>query len=131
MRILCLLLLLASPLSSLAQDSPRQLKVKIEADAPNHQALVEKLNLEGASHRLKFALTDFDYRVVLTTTRASAKPGRGQMRQDVASGTVFDSRGKMLFEFQQGGTWADPGGTAAAAKEIVRNFVKLGIGGTK
>jgi hypothetical protein len=74
-----LLLLLAGPVASLAQDSPKPLKVKVEGEAPNHQALVQRLNLDGASHRLKFALSDldFEYRVVLATSQESAKPGRG------------------------------------------------------
>jgi hypothetical protein len=133
MRILCLLLLLASPVASLAQDSSKPMKVKIEGDAPNHLALVEKLNLEGAGHHLKFALSDldFDYRVVLITSHPAEKSARAGVKQDVANGTVYDSKGKMLFEFQQDGTWADPGGAASAAKEIVKEFVKLGIGGAK
>lgn len=133
MRIICLLLLLAAPIASLAQDSSKPLKLKIEADAPNHQAVIEKLNLEGASHRMKFALSDldFDYRVVLITSHPSEKSARAGMKRDMANGTVFDSKGKMLFEFQQDGTWADPGGAAAAAKEIVKQFVKLGIGGAR
>ena len=107
--------------------------MKIEGEAPNHQALIAKLNVEGASHDLKFALSNlnFDYRVILTTSQAAANPARGGGKQDVASATVFDSKGRQLFKFEQGGTWRDVGAAGAGAKQIVKEFVKQGIAGAK
>jgi hypothetical protein len=133
MRSLCFLVLLAIPFASLGQDSSKPLQMKIEGEAPNHQAFIVKLNAEGASHDLKFALADlgFDYRVVLTTNQTAVDPARGGGKQDVASATVFDSKGRQLFKFEQNGTWRDAGAAAAGAKQIVKEFVKQGIAGAR
>src|SRR5947209_19204013 len=94
--------------------------------------LIEKLNVHGQEHKLKFELVDqdFSYRIVYSTdqeTALSNRWGRGGCTYNTssASASVYDGKGTELFQFKRRLRATGSGSTNAVAKEIIKRMLKL------
>jgi hypothetical protein len=107
--------------------NPRTIKVMIEATELDRKTLLEKLNIHGADHKLKFVLSekDFDYRIVFGTGQRGYQTVYGEMNSSGSSVQVFGPKGTELFAFNRAGRMTDTGATNAAAKEIIKRLRKL------
>lgn len=103
------------------------IKVKIEATELDRRTLLEKLNTNGASHKLSFILSedDFNYRIVFGTEQGGYQTVYGEMNSSGSTVQVFDSKGTQLFAFNRVGRLTDSGATNAAAKEVIKRLQKL------
>ena len=123
-----------------AVSSPACAQTNAKTQNPNPQAsritiegteldkiLLEKLNVHGADHKLRFVLAekDFDYRIVFSTGQRGYQTGYGEMNSSGSGVQVFDSKGTELFAFNRAGRATDSGATNAAAKEIIKRLRKL------
>jgi hypothetical protein len=107
--------------------NPQPRRITIEATELDKKMLLEKLNVHGADHKLRFVLAekDFDYRIVFSTGQRGYQTGYGEMNSSGSSVQVFDSKGTELFAFNRAGRATDSGATNAAAKEIIKRLRKL------
>ena len=107
--------------------NPQPSKITIEATELDKKMLLEKLNVHGADHKLRFVLAekDFDYRIVFSTGQRGYQTGYGEMNSSGSSVQVYDSKGTELFAFNRAGRATDSGATNAAAKEIIKRLRKL------
>jgi hypothetical protein len=107
--------------------NPQPSRITIEATELDKKILLEKLNVHGADHKLKFVLAekDFDYRIVFSTGQRGYQTGYGEMNSSGSSVQVYDSKGTELFAFNRAGRATDSGATNAAAKEIIKRLRKL------
>ena len=103
------------------------MKVMIEATELDRKTLLEKLNIHGADHKLKFVLSekDFDYRIVFGTGQRGYQTVYDEMNSRGSSVQVFGPKGTELFAFNRAGRMTDTGATNAAAKEIIKRLRKL------
>jgi hypothetical protein len=129
MKVVCCMLFAALvPLSFAQSKLPvSDLKVWIEATELDRRILLERLNANGASHHLKFALTEqgFDYRIVFGTGQKPVGTMYGDVNASAGSAAVYDGQGKEMFEFKREGRLTDSGATNAISKEIIKRFLKL------
>jgi hypothetical protein len=129
MKGISLLIVIALVPTSFAQSRRpvSELKLKIEATELDRRALLQRLNADGSSHHLKFALTEqgFDYRIVFGTGQKPVGTTYGDINASAGSTAVYDAEGKEMFEFRREGRWTDSGATNAIAKEIIKRLVKL------
>jgi hypothetical protein len=129
MKVLGLLLLIALAPRGFAQSKTpvSDLKIKIEATELDRKILLERLNANGTSHHLKFALTeqDFDYRIVFGTGQKPVGTAYGDVNASAGSTAVYDAQGKEMFEFRREGRRTDSGATNAISKEIIKRLLKL------
>ena len=107
--------------------NPQPSRITIEATELDKKILLEKLNVHGADHKLRFVLAekDFDYRIVFSTGQRGYQTGYGEMNSSGSSVQVYDSKGTELFAFNRAGRATDSGATNAAAKEIIKRLRKL------
>jgi hypothetical protein len=107
--------------------NPQPSKITIEATELDKKMLLEKLNVHGADHKLRFVLAekDFDYRIVFSTGQRGYQTGYGEMNSSGSSVQVYDSKGTELFAYNRAGRATDSGATNAAAKEIIKRLRKL------
>ncbi len=132
-QIKFMLLALAFTLPSLAQStsSPAPIKVLLEANEWNRKQLLEKLNENGAKHRIKFisAEKDYDYKIQFTTGKtqeAMVVQGTGGTADyDTGFATVYDSHDAELFQIKREGMWSERGATNKIAKEIIKRISRL------
>lgn len=129
MKVLPWLLIIAlAPLGfAQSKSSVSVLNVKIEATELDCKMLLERLNANGTSHHLKFALAeqDFDYRIVFGTGQKPVGTTYGDINASAGSTAVYDAQGKEMFEFRREGRWTDSGATNAISKEIIKRLLKL------
>ena len=136
MKSMALALLLFAAVSSPAcaqtnaktqNPNPQPSKITIEATELDKKMLLEKLNVHGADHKLRFVLADkdFDYRIVFSTGQRGYQTGYGEMNSSGSSVQVYDSKGTELFAFNRAGRATDSGATNAAAKEIIKRLRKV------
>jgi hypothetical protein len=112
---------------AVAKVPPKVLKVKIEGTELDRAMLLQKLNRNGADHRMKFELVeaDYDYRIVFATGQGTTQTTYGEMNTSGASADVFDSNGTELFSFERKGRWTDKGATDEVAYEIIKRIRQL------
>ena len=109
------------------------IRMKIEATELDRRMLIEKLNVHGQEHKLKFELVDqdFSYRIVFSTDQETAignrwgRGGGGTYNTSSASASVYDGKGTELFQFKRKLRATDSGSTNAVAKEIIKRMLKL------
>jgi hypothetical protein len=130
MRVLSFLsLLLALGSSCYAQSQPvsKPIRTKIEGTELDRRMLLEKLNSHGEDHHMRFesAESDFDYRIIFSTSQGTTGTNWGEMNSSLASADVFDQKGLELFKFDRKGRGSDEVATNAVAKEIIKRILKL------
>lgn len=130
MRILFvwfLLLCAATLCLAQAKPAPEIVKVKIEATELDRLMLLDKLNVHGNDHQMKFVSDDHDYtyRIAFGTGQGTVNTTYGQMNSSEATATVYDSAGTVLFDFKRAGRGTDKKATDSVAKEIIKRIITL------
>jgi len=122
-----------SPAPAASIPPTQTISVKIEASEADGLLLRQKLIQQGLEHKLKFEADEegFAYRIgfALEVAEGSWLPKvRWSTRPKTYSITkveVYDSIGVKLFEFRKSMSRTDEGAANAAAKEIVKRFVRM------
>ena len=145
MKKLFLGFLLAMCAGALAQDSRpnaaslETVKVKIDSTEFDRRMLLDKLNVNGREHNLKFELAEqeYEYRIVFDVEQETSLGGGvwggiwvrdGTYNVSSASADVYDPKGNELFEFKRRQRVTDYGAANAVAKEIIKRMLKLRAG---
>jgi hypothetical protein len=121
--------LLYAGTSCLAQTKPNPeiVKVTIEATELDRLMLLDKLNVHGGDHHMKFVPDDqnYDYRIVFGTGQGTVGTNYGQINSSEATATVYDPKGTVLFDFKRAGRGTDKKATDSVAKEIIKRILTL------
>jgi len=121
-------ILLIFSAGAFGHETPRIVKIKIEAPELDAKILLSKLIEHGADHKITFERVDtnYDYKISFETTQEKSQGlfwgSGGSFNVSAAMTSVSDATGKELFKFKRSNRGTDVGATNAVAKEIVKRL---------
>ena len=127
LAFLSLLLMLGVCYRAQSQQPTKAIRAKIEATELDRRMLLQKLNIHGQDHHMRFesAESDYDYRIIFSTGQGTTQTTYGELNSSLASADVFDPQETELFRFDRKGRGSDQRATDAVAKEIIKRIAIL------